>query len=75
MSKVDSIKIELRLHETLFFAGILLAILLMIWMVGHYESTAIAWLFIAAVLVSAAVGFSIWNYRQFKRLLSELGRV
>jgi hypothetical protein len=72
MSKADAIKIELRLHETLFFIGILSAILLTIWIVGHLESAPIGWLFTAALLTSVASIFSVWNYRYFRRLLKEL---
>lgn len=72
MLKVDSIKIELRLHETLFFVGTLSAILLAIWVVGHYGSAPAGWLLAATVLASVAAGFSVWNYRYFRRLLREL---
>ncbi len=72
MSKADSIKIELRLHETLFFVGILSTLLLAIWVAGHYDSAPAGWLLAAIVLASVAAGFSVWNYRYFRRLLREL---
>ena len=65
-------QIELRLHEILFFMSALVTILLMIWLVSHYESATTGWLLIALVLAGTAAGSSVWNYRYFRRLLKEL---
>jgi hypothetical protein len=75
MSKVDSIKIELRLHEILFFIGACAALMFIILLVGRYESASVGWRIAMGVLASAASGFSVWNCWKFKRLLRELRNV
>lgn len=73
VSRIDSIQIELRLHERLFFIGLLTAIASLLWMFVYSNSASTLQFVLFTALTSLAVGFSFWNFRYFRRLLKELG--
>lgn len=72
MSRADVVKIKLKFHEALFFAGIVGMLLLVIWLLNNYGAMSAGWLTSATVLIGVAGGVSIWNYHKFRRLLDQL---
>ncbi len=72
MSKAESTKIEARLHGNIFLFSLIGLILMVAWLFENFKSAPLGWFIAAILLAGAAVSFSVWNYREFKRLLNEL---
>ena len=72
MSKLESIKAELALHEKILFAAVAIMITLVGWTAGNYLVVK-SWLLFMALLAIVAVSiFIVYQYRIIKKLIKEL---
>ena len=72
MSKLESIKADLSLHEKIFFAAVAIMITLVGWTAANYLVVK-SWLLFMALLAIVAISiFIVYQYRIIKRLIKEL---
>ncbi|MDD5461415.1 MAG: hypothetical protein PHG00_07255 [Methylococcales bacterium] len=72
MSKLDSLKADLSLHEKILFAAVALMVTLVGWAAANYLVVK-SWLLFMALLAIVAISiFIIYQYRIIKRLIQEL---
>ena len=72
MSKLESIKAELSLHEKILFAAVAIMITLVGWTAANYLVVKSWLLFMALLAIMAISIFIVYQYRIIKKLIKEL---
>ena len=73
MSKADQLKAEIAFHEKMFFASLAVVIGLLGWSASNFETTRLFILGLASIGMLFSIAFGIYQYREVKKLIRELG--